>query len=433
MQHTEKIILNEDIFKRGKLAERYKSVRSFTEYLCRPLEKEDYVIQPMPDASPAKWHLAHTTWFFEAFVLMKGVKNYRSLHPQYNYLFNSYYVQMGDRYRRDLRGNISRPTVDEVYRYRKYVDEQILGLIAVCPEKTYNDLFFVIETGINHEQQHQELLLTDLKNMFSYNPLHPVYRYINRPDPAEGVIKSWIEIDGGVVEIGSEGESFSYDNECPRHKKYIDRFCIGSGLITNEEYIAFIEDNGYRRVELWLSDGYDIARRENWNAPLYWEKVEGVWYYFTLSGFEKVKMQEPVCHVSFYEADAYARWRDARLPLEEEWETAAPDEIQGNFAGEKFFHPAAMWNLSDDYSQFFGDVWEWTGSAYLPYPGFRPLPGALGEYNGKFMSGQMVLRGGSCATSASHIRKTYRNFFPPHARWQFSGIRLAKDSGRDEN
>jgi ergothioneine biosynthesis protein EgtB len=427
MKDIEKILFNEAIYERGLLAEKFKTTRNFTEFLCQPLEKEDYVIQSMTDASPVKWHLAHTSWFYEAFVLNKGVKNYKSLHPQYSYLFNSYYVQIGERFVRNRRGLISRPTVDEVYKYRRYVDENVLAFMASCSEKQFMEFAPVIETGINHEQQHQELILTDLKHLLSHNPLSPVYRYINRPDPAEGMVKKWELFDEGVVEIGYEGDGFSFDNECPRHKKYISSFEIEHGLVTNGEYIAFIEDNGYNRTELWLSDGFDFIQREGIRAPLYWQKIDGQWYYFTLSGLEKVKMNEPVCHVSYYEADAYARWRKCRLPFEEEWETAAPDEIRGNFAEEMFFHPAVSYEAGGDNGQFYGDVWEWTGSAYLPYPGFKPLPGALGEYNGKFMSGQMVLRGGSCATSAVHIRKTYRNFFPPHARWQFSGIRLVKD------
>jgi ergothioneine biosynthesis protein EgtB len=428
MQHTEKILLSEDIYQRGRFAEKFKQVRNFTEFLCQPLEIEDYVIQSMPDVSPAKWHLAHTTWFFESFVLSKALKNYKPFHPQYNYLFNSYYVQMGDRFLRNQRGVISRPGVREIFNYRKHIDEQILSFIASSSEKSFNDFASLIETGMNHEQQHQELLLTDIKHVFSFNPLHPVYRYINRPDPVEGIIKNWIKTGEGIFEIGADDNSFSFDNEHLKHKKFLHNFCISSDLVTNEEYIGFIEDNGYNRPELWLTDGFDMAQREGWTAPLYWEKINGSWFYFTLSGFEKVKKHEPVCHVSHYEADAFARWKKKRLPSEEEWEVSAPDEVYGNLADEKIFHPSAMWDPGREYRQFYGDVWEWTASAYLPYPGFKASDGALGEYNGKFMSGQMVLRGGSCATSKSHIRKTYRNFFPPYARWQFSGIRLASDN-----
>jgi ergothioneine biosynthesis protein EgtB len=427
MPHSEQILLNEALYERGMLAERFKKVRSFSEFLCQPLEKEDYVIQSMPDVSPSKWHLAHTAWFFEAFILSKAIKNYKSIHPQYSYLFNSYYVQMGERFRRDMRGHISRPTVDEVYRYRRYIDEQMLSFLATCSEDMFSVYSPLVEIGLNHEQQHQELILTDIKHVFSCNPLNPVYRFINRPDPQEGLIKEWKEFDEGIMEIGADGESFSYDNERPRHRKYLHDFMLSSGLVTNHEYIAFIEDNGYNRPDLWLSDGFDTVQKERWDAPLYWQKIDGEWYYFTLSGLEKVKMHEPVCHVSFYEADAYARWKGRRLPTEEEWETAAPGEISGNFAEEMFFHPAASWSELAGFTQIYGDVWEWTGSAYLSYPGFKTPDGALGEYNGKFMSGQMILRGGSCATSSTHIRRTYRNFFQPDKRWQFTGIRLASD------
>ncbi len=415
---------------RKDLINRFKNVRSFSLLLCEPLETEDFVIQSMPDVSPTKWHLAHTSWFFEAFVLHKANPNYKSIHPLYNYLFNSYYIQAGERWFRPNRGLLSRPTVKQVFEYRSYVDEHLINFIETCSEEAFNEYAPVIEIGLNHEQQHQELLLTDIKHVLSFNPLRPVYS--EREIIITNNINSlnWIEFDEGVFETGHNGKSFCYDNETPVHKEFINSFALADRLVTNREYLEFIEDAGYEKPTLWLSDGWATVENEKWKAPLYWEKKDGAWYNFTLNGLRKVNPDEPVCHVSHYEADAFAAWKGKRLPTEFEWEVAATSPgIEGNFVDNKKFHTVPLKeNNANGLKQMFGDVWEWTQSAYLPYPGYKPLPGALGEYNGKFMSGQMVLRGGSCATSKSHIRKTYRNFFPPHSRWQFTGIRLAKDN-----
>ena len=414
---------------RHKLIERFKEVRNFTVKLCKPLEVEDFVIQSMPDASPTKWHLAHTTWFYEAFILNKAIENYKSIHPLYTYLFNSYYVQIGKRWTRDQRGLLSRPTVKEIFEYRNYVDERMIQFIENCGEDVLNEYSKVLEIGLNHEQQHQELLLTDIKHALSINPLNPVYsskKFYNEKNISIEPIR-WIPFEGGITEIGNDSSEFCYDNETPLHKVLLQPFKFANRLITNGEFIEFIEDGGYETTPLWLSDGWAMIETKKINAPMYWEKKDGEWWNFTLNGFKPVNKSEPVCHVSYYEAEAFAAWKGARLPTENEWESVSEGyEIEGNFVESEKYHPQPL-NNTAKLNQLFGDVWEWTGSAYLPYPGFKPLPGALGEYNGKFMSGQMVLRGGSCATSKSHIRKTYRNFFPPHTQWQFMGIRLAKN------
>jgi ergothioneine biosynthesis protein EgtB len=425
---TELFTENNRDTERSVMIRKYRQVRNFSSELCRPLLTEDYVIQSMPDVSPTKWHLAHTSWFFEAFVLSKAFPDYVSLHPQYNFLFNSYYVLVGERWTRSRRGMLSRPTVDEVYKYRDYVDEKMLEFLEHSGEDIYQKFAPIVEIGIHHEQQHQELILTDIKHVFSINPLNPVYLEREQKLIPDIPDLSWVPFDGGIFEIGFEGKGFSYDNEGPRHKEYIEPFKLSSRLITNKEYLEFIEDKGYQRAELWLSDGYAAAENEKWNTPLYWKKENGEWHVFTLNGKQIINPNEPVCHVSFYEADAYARWAGSRLPSEAEWEIAADNiTVNGNFVENKNFHPVPPGTPDGKLQQMYGDVWEWTRSSYSPYPGYKTLPGALGEYNGKFMSSQMVLRGGSCATSASHIRKTYRNFFPPNARWQFMGIRLAKD------
>jgi ergothioneine biosynthesis protein EgtB len=413
---------------RSKLAEYYKNIRAFTEKLCGQLETEDYVIQTIPDVSPTKWHLGHTSWFFEAFLLSKADPDYKSIHPLYTYLFNSYYIQVGERWLRKNRGLLSRPTVEDIFKYRKFVDEQVLEFIEKCDDNTYNQYASIIEIGLNHEQQHQELLLTDIKHVLSINPLDPVFYEREITDEQEIPKLSWENFQGGVFETGNDGNVFSYDNETPRHKGYLNPFSLANRLVTNHEYIEFIEDGGYTNAPLWLSDGWAAVENEKWNAPLYWEKKDGEWWSFTLNGFNKVNAAEPLTHVSYYEADAFASWCGLRLPIEAEWEIAADNlSYKGNFVESQNYHPVPLQNVEDGLKQMYGDVWEWTRSAYLPYPGYKALPGALGEYNGKFMSGQMVLRGGSCATSETHIRKTYRNFFPPHSRWQFMGIRLAKD------
>ncbi len=414
------------------LSNGYRRVRKFSEELTTPLETEDYVIQSMPEVSPTKWHLAHTSWFFETFVLSEVTSNYRSPHPQFNFLFNSYYVQVGERHCRPKRGLISRPTVAEVFEYRRHVDQKILEFLEIANEERLREIAPVIEIGLHHEQQHQELMLTDIKHVFSENPLRPAYMG-NEKKPSDRLLPDiyWIEYPEGVYAIGHNGGGFSFDNETPMHKEYANPFKLASRLVTNREYLEFIENGGYERPEIWLSDGWSTVEANDWNAPLYWEKKNGSWQYFTLSGIRKIALDEPVCHVSYYEADAYARWAGARLPTESEWEIAASNlSIKGNFVENENYHPMviSVETNNREPEQMFGDVWEWTRSPYGPYPGYTTLPGALGEYNGKFMCNQIVLRGGSCATSRSHIRKTYRNFFPPNARWQFMGIRLAKDA-----
>lgn len=414
---------------RDTLVEQYQQVRRFSEKISEPLAVEDYVIQSMPDVSPTKWHLAHVTWFWETFLLSAAQPDYRSPRPEYAYLFNSYYNSLGKRHSRPRRGLISRPTVKETYEYRHYVDEEVLQFLSRIDEEQLSNLTPIISLGLNHEQQHQELMLTDIKHVFSCNPLHPVYQAREiRPSGNVPPLR-WSSYPEGINWIGFQGEVFSFDNEGPRHREFLEAFQIGSRLITNGEYLEFIKAGGYTNPLLWLSDGWNAVQQEGWDAPLYWENHDGSWYQMTLSGLREVDPAEPVCHVSFYEADAFARWADARLPTEAEWEIAARDtSIEGNFVGQGLYHPAPLSSshASEQPAQMYGDVWEWTQSPYSPYPGYKPASGAVGEYNGKFMCNQMVLRGGSCATSISHMRPTYRNFFPPDARWQFMGIRLAK-------
>jgi ergothioneine biosynthesis protein EgtB len=413
------------------LIEQFRQVRDFTTRLCRTLEPEDYVVQSMPDVSPTKWHLAHTSWFFETFVVKVWMPHYRSEVPQYAYLFNSYYNAAGDMHRRDLRGLISRPTVAETYRFRESIDDCVIKLIEGADDALLSEIEPVLTLGLHHEQQHQELLVTDIKHVFSQNPLYPVFQPdAAKPETGKVAPQHFVEFDEATVSIGHDGAGFSYDNEGPRHRALVPAFSLSNRLITNGEYLAFMEAGGYTRPEFWLSLGWTTVNEQRWQAPLYWVKREGAWWNFTLSGFRPVNESEPVTHVSYFEADAYANWDGARLPTEFEWEHAASGlPIEGNFVDEQRFHPAPSpaANHENALHQMFGDVWEWTRSAYLPYPGYRAVPGALGEYNGKFMCNQMVLRGGSCATSRSHIRPTYRNFFQPEKRWQFTGIRLARD------
>jgi ergothioneine biosynthesis protein EgtB len=421
-----------------RLLARFHQIRDFTNSLCAGLEPEDCVVQSMPDVSPTKWHLAHTTWFFETFILKKFNPAYRAEIPQYAYLFNSYYNAAGDMHRRDLRGLISRPTVREAQRYRASIDSHIDNLLSGAGEKLVDEIEPILVLGIHHEQQHQELLVTDIKHVFAQNPLYPVFRGRARPPGAPRPSTNgsasrpyqFMDFDETVIEIGHDGRGFAYDNEGPRHRALVPAFSLATRPVTNGEYMAFIEDNGYARPEFWLSLGWMTVNEQRWQAPLYWRKHEGAWRNFTLSGFRPVDESEPVTHVSYFEADAYANWAGARLPTEFEWERAALDcPIEGNFVEDEKFHPRAPAASEDDrrLRQMFGDVWEWTRSAYSPYPGYRAAPGALGEYNGKFMCNQYVLRGGSCATSRTHIRRTYRNFFQPEKRWQFTGIRLARD------
>jgi ergothioneine biosynthesis protein EgtB len=407
-------------------------VRRQTESICKPLVAEDYVVQSMPDVSPTKWHLAHTSWFFETFLLTPHQPGYQLFDPHFAYLFNSYYVTVGDRHCRQNRGLLSRPTVAQVYDYRKHVDEAMARLLSGLTPAQSGELRPVIEIGLHHEQQHQELMLTDIKHVFWVNPMRPAYRGRRQAPNETAPPMRWIEYGEGLFEVGHDGPGFAFDNESPRHRTFLESFRLASRLVTNGEYKRFIEDGGYTRADLWLSMGWATARQEDWSAPLYWINHDGRWLNHTLSGLRPVDDSEPLCHVSYFEADAYARWAGARLPSEFDWEVASEDvAIEGNFVEDEQLHPKALReenSTSPGPGQMFGDVWEWTRSGYLPYPGYHPAAGALGEYNGKFMCNQFVLRGGSCATPADHVRRTYRNFFPPDARWQFTGFRLARDS-----
>ncbi len=408
----------------GLLAE-FQAVRRQTETLAEPLEPEDFVVQSMPDASPVKWHLAHTTWFFETFLLSAAVPDYRARYPQYNFLFNSYYNAVGERIPRDRRGLLSRPTISEVRNYRLEIDARMEDWLGSVDDLTLASFSPILILGLNHEQQHQELILTDLKHAFASNPLRPIYREREPDQAGEAAPLAWMPYREGVRPIGHEGLGFAFDNEIPRHPEYVQAFELASRPSTNAEYLAFMDDRGYDRPEFWLSDGWAARKSRGWTSPLYWENVGGRWSTMTLAGMTEVRPDEPVTHVSFYEADAFARWSDARLATEAEWEVAALDRaIAGNFLESDRYHPSPAAVAENGPSQMFGDVWEWTQSPYTPYPGYRPAAGALGEYNGKFMCNQIVLRGGSCATPRSHIRATYRNFFGPEARWQFTGIRL---------
>lgn len=417
-----------------ELGAKYRAVRSVTRALAGKISPEDQMVQSCPEASPVKWHQAHTTWFFETFVLRPFLKGYKPFRDDFRWLFNSYYESLGEEIpEKKLRASFSRPSLSEVLAYRAYVDEAIGRILTGSASEEASRR---IVMGLNHEQQHQELALTDIKHAFFTNPLHPAYS-VSSGGPEKDLPTqelSWHRSDGGLVEIGSSPDSmnpldFCFDNEVPRHKVYLKPFQVANRLVTCREYSEFIEDGGYSRPELWLSEGWDAVAQLGWKAPLYWERDprnETGWRVFTLHGWETLQMllDTPVCHVSFFEADAYARWRGFRLPSEAEWETvAAGARPQGNLLDTGILHPAKLRGLGIE--QLFGDCWEWTASPYIGYPGYKPLPGALGEYNGKFMSSQMILRGGSCVTPASHLRATYRNFFQPATRWQFSGIRLA--------
>ena len=412
------------------LLEQYKSLRRQTEVLTAPLTPEDQMVQSCPEASPAKWHLAHTTWFFETFLLTPHLKGYRAFRSEFRTLFNSYYNAVSAQPEKAIRNTFSRPSLDEVQKYRRYTDEHMAALLS--SGEPSEEVLKLVELGINHEQQHQELLITDIKHAFWVNPLRPRYQEASvRDGHGEAVPQQKPHIfDGGLYEIGADKQAFHFDNETPRHQVYVQPFRFAARPVTCGEYLAFMEDGGYSRVELWLSDGWTQAKTRGWNAPLYWEKSGPEWHQFTCSGMRRIDENEPLCHVSYYEADAFARWAGARLPSEFEWEVVASGAAAaGNFLEKGAFHPLPAFPMEGDQAvQIFGDVWEWTASGYLPYPGYKPLPGALGEYNGKFMCNQMVLRGGSCVTPASHIRASYRNFFPPETRWQFSSIRLADDN-----
>ncbi|HEY1955358.1 MAG TPA: ergothioneine biosynthesis protein EgtB [Polyangiaceae bacterium] len=401
------------------LAERYRRVRERTARLCAPLTPEDHVVQPMPDASPAKWHLAHTTWFFEELVL-----GGETFDPSFRFLFNSYYESIGPRAPRAQRGMVTRPPLERVHAYRAAVDRRVLGALA---EGTLDAVALArLELGLHHEEQHQELIVSDAAYMLGTQPLRPAYRNdLARGTGGPPVAMQFREQPGGIRAIGATGEGFAFDNERPRHDVLIQPFSIASRPIANAEVLAFIEAGGYAEPRHWLSDGWATVQREGWRAPLYWDEEGATW---ELGGVRAIDPGETACHLSYYEADAIARWLGARLPTEAEWEIAAREESpeRGNFLDDDRLHPARA--DASELAAMFGDVWEWTASSYSAYPGFRPLEGALGEYNGKFMSGQQVLRGGSCWTPRGHVRASYRNFFPPSARWQMSGVRLARDA-----
>jgi ergothioneine biosynthesis protein EgtB len=407
----------------------YTCVRAQTERLAAPLSAEDCCVQSMPDASPTKWHLAHTSWFFETFVLERVLPGYRVFDPQFRVLFNSYYNGVGEQHPRAQRGLLTRPSLTEVLAYRAHVDRHVVEVLA---KEQPGDVRAVIELGLHHEQQHQELLLTDAKHLLASNPLRPSYRadLAQRDDRVATPPLRWHCFESGLRALGTDGPHFHFDNEGPRHPVLVPAFEIASRLVTNGEFLAFVASGAYTDPAWWLSDGFAALRSEGWQAPGYWELRDGVWFEFTLGGLRPLDLAAPVAHVSFYEADAFARWSDARLPSEAEWETAASGAaVAGNFVESDALHPLPLAGAADGaLSQFFGDVWEWTQSPYLAYPGFRPAAGAIGEYNGKFMCNQFVLRGGSCATPRDHVRASYRNFFPPAARWQWSGLRLARDS-----
>jgi ergothioneine biosynthesis protein EgtB len=406
----------------------YETIRQASGRLAAPLSDADATVQSMPDASPAKWHLAHTTWFFETMILAPHLPGYRIFDERFGYLFNSYYETIGARQPRPARGMLTRPTLEAVHAYRAHVDAAMISLFQRRLSKSVSDL---IELGCHHEQQHQELLLTDILHLFAQNPLRPAYK---DPEPlavepvASGgpVFKAF---EGGIVEIGHEGEGFAFDSEGPRHRVLLEPFKLAVRLTTNREWIDFIADGGYRNPLLWLSEGWAKVKAQDWSAPLYWDDRDGEFWSMSLRGMQPVDPAAPVAHVSYFEADAFATWSGRRLPSEAEWEHAAQAvPLAGNFADSGRFRPKALSAADGGLTQMFGDVWEWTRSAFSPYPRFRPAEGAVGEYNGKFMSGQFVLRGGSCVTPAGHMRASYRNFFPPEARWQFSGLRLAEDA-----
>ncbi len=412
---------------RAELIHSYQHVRVETEQLCAPLAVEDFGIQTTVEVSPPKWHLAHVSWFFETFLLKPFRREYREFHAQFGYLFNSYYQQVGTMHPRPERGLLSRPTVAEVMDYRAHVDEAMCALIDSAPARDWPEINRRLIIGLNHEQQHQELLLTDIKHIFSYNPLLPAYRGDLQVPRNRPVSMRWIDGKQGQVEIGHQGAGFAYDNEMPRHTVWLQPHRLANRLVTNGEYLEFIRDEGYTRPELWLADGWYHLQQTGWQAPLYWLHRDEQWMEKTLGGLRPLELHLPVTHVSYYEADAYARWVGKRLPTEAEWENASNTvPVQGNFRTADCLHPESP-IAAEGLLQMFGDCWEWTSSAYSAYPGYRADAGALGEYNGKFMCNQQVLRGGSCVTPQAHIRASYRNFFYPQERWQFMGVRLAED------
>jgi len=417
---------------RDAAIERFAEIRHESEALTANLTPEDQSIQSMADVSPTKWHLAHTTWFFETFILTRLDPNYRVFDPAFAYLFNSYYEAVGPRHPRPQRGLLSRPAVDVVAAYRDHVSTAVTRFADEAPAEAWHTAAPLLELGVQHEQQHQELVLMDIKHVFSANPLSPAYQAPRPQIRGSATPLAWVDFVGGLVEIGHSGSTFAFDNETPRHKVWLEPFRLATRPVNCGEYLGFIEDGAYQRPEFWLSDGWTTICEQGWKAPLYWCREDGEWLIFTLSGRSRLNLVEPVCHVSFYEADAFAKWAGKRLPSEAEWEIAAEGlAVAGNFADSRHFHPcaaaAAPAGERPILRQMFGDVWEWTASPYIPYPRFRPAAGAVGEYNGKFMCNQIVLRGGAAVTPAGHARATYRNFFPPSSRWAFSGLRLAED------
>lgn len=413
---------------RERYQARFAAVRETSCRLAAPLSPEDQTVQSMPDASPTKWHLAHASWFFETFLLQPHLAGYQPFDPQFGYLFNSYYEAVGARHPRPERGLLSRPGVGEIMRYRAHVDAAMARLLAEAPPAKWREVEPLLDLGLNHEQQHQELILMDIKHAFSVNPLLPAYHQPRPLAEHDALPLDFIDLPGGLHEIGHAGGGFAFDNEGPRHKVWLEPFRLANRLVTCGEYLAFMDDGGYRRPELWLSEGWATVSREGWRAPLYWHEAEGGWRIFTLAGLRRLADAEPVCHVSYFEADAFARWAGKRLPSEAEWEVASVDvPLAGNLAGAGLFHPAPA-PRGRGFLQMIGDVWEWTRSPYAPYPRYRPAAGAIGEYNGKFMANQMVLRGGAAVTPEEHLRTTYRNFFPLAARWAFAGLRLAEDA-----
>ena len=423
----------------SELAQHYTDVRRQSARLCEPLKTEDYVVQPIEDVSPPKWHLAHTTWFFESFLLIRFLPGYQVFDEQFSYIFNSYYESKGEKMLRLHRGNMTRPSTEEVYRYRDYVDNHMRELMDRPDDQEDTELQSLIVLGLHHEQQHQELLLTDIKFILGKNPLFPVYRprEIVRPTVATPMSESYVEISSDIYSVGFQGQGFHFDNEEGVHQVYLHDFRLLDRLVTNEEYLAFMEDGGYENYDLWLAEGWAYVNEHSIKAPEYWHQLDGQWHHYTLHGLQPVDLQAPVTHVSYFEAEAYARWRCMRLPTEFEWEVACRHSgydqdfhrlAPANLVESDLYQPTPLEIAGTDLiaAQMIGDVWEWTQSAYLPYPHYQRVRGALGEYNGKFMVNQMVLRGGSCATPESHMRITYRNFFQTDKRWQFTGIRLAE-------
>jgi ergothioneine biosynthesis protein EgtB len=410
---------------RDALIAEYELVRRYTESLCNPLEVDDYQLQSIAQTSPPKWHIAHVSWLFESFVLPQFQPDYRPYNPDFDFIFNSYYYTHGEMHPRPRRGLLSRPTVSEILDYRIHLDQQMRELMERVSDSQWPELAFYVILGLNHEEQHQELMLMDIKHNFSVNPLRPAYRKDLISPQGETRPMRWLERSGGIHQLGHTGEKFAYDNETPRHEILLQDHRLADRFVTNGEYLEFMLDGGYDNPALWLADGWAKLRSEGWRHPLYWQDRDGSWEQFTLAGMRGLNPHEPVCHLSYYEADAYARWAGKRLPLEAEIETLLGElPTAGNFADSELFHPAP----AGDEGQWYGDLWAWTSSPYTAYPGFRPLAGSVGEYNGKFMSNQMVLKGGCCVTPHGHTRASYRNFFYPDERWAFTGLRLAEDA-----